>query len=69
MEPQTHKSICNEDIGFEQGKKLPTCLGVLPKSGSETLLLCIVNLLPSAVHSLMGSIDAEGISDDIAMVD
>ena len=51
------------------GDKILTCLGVRPKSGSETLLLGMVILLPSAVHSLMGSMDAEGINDDIAIVD
>lgn len=46
-----------------------TCLGLLPKSGSETLLLDIVILLPSAAHSLIGSMEADGINDDIAIVD
>lgn len=50
-------------------EQLHTCLGVLPKSGSDTLLLDIVILLPSAAHSLIGSIEAEGIKDDIAIVD
>lgn len=53
-------------IGLQQKQ---TCLGLLPKSGSETLLLCIVILLLSDAHSLIGSIDAEGIKEDIAIVD
>jgi hypothetical protein len=46
-----------------------TCLGVLPISGSETLLLGFAILLLSAVHSLMGSIEADGTKDDMAIVD
>lgn len=46
-----------------------TCLGLLPISGSETLLLGLGIWLLSAVHSLMGSIEADGTKDDMAIVD
>lgn len=50
------------------GKKhnIFTFVGALPKSGSEMLLL---GILFSPVHSLMGSIETEGINEDTAIVD
>ena len=66
---KTHQVIYNEPWGSPYGHKSPTCLGDLPISGSDTLRLCIVILLPSAALSPMGSIAIEGISDDTAIVD
>jgi hypothetical protein len=48
-------------------------LGVLPKSGSETLLLCAIflpvpPLLLSAI-SLIDCVEADGINDDMATND
>ena len=45
-----------------------TLLGDLQKSGSEMLLFGIDRLLPP-LHSLIGSFDAEGIKEDLAIVD
>lgn len=50
-------------IGMES-----TCLGLLPKSGSETLLLWMV-FLPSPAHPLIVSTDAEETKDDMDIAD
>jgi hypothetical protein len=48
------------------------CFGVLPKSGSETLLLCAIFLPVTPLFSAISLIDcteADGINDDMVITD
>lgn len=55
---------------FQQRKERnPTCFGLSPNTGSETLLLCLILLVLLLDNSVMVSTDADGTKEAMAIVD